>query len=209
MRSGLSALLLACLTIACSASENANHSIRCDSNTLCPSQQVCYREFCIPDDALPRFDLDASDVVAEPAVHDAGRRDGTEVVVPLDPLDASTTDDAALSTAEDAQSGPVVPTTPAGEPMTTPVVPPATTPPATTPPAPDAGSPASDAGHINSSALLICVPSCANRSSGCWFCLNGVLATNPGICSKASRADPVSSGLCDFLCATAACRGEP
>lgn len=217
MRFTLWTLLLACLAIACSASENANHSIRCDSNTLCPSQQVCYREFCIPDESLPRFDLDASVDIGEPA-REAGSGDVPKVVDPLDPqnrLDASAADDAASSTGEDAQSGPGDSTPPASEPPTTPAEPPTQGP--GTPPVPDAGSVASDAGSapsdagrvVNSSALLICVPSCANRSSSCWFCLNGVLANNPGICSQALRADPVSSGLCDFLCATAACRGEP
>ena len=203
MRTSLLVLLLTCLALACSASENANHSIRCDSNTLCPNQQVCYREFCIPDDALPRFDLDASIVATEPVAPDAGRNDAATVDVPLSPLDASTPDDAALTSAEDA--GPVVPT-----PAVTPPVVDATTPvdPPTTEPS-DAGSRVSDAGRLNSSALLICLPSCGNRSASCWFCLNGILANNPGICSPENRADPVSGGLCDFLCTSAACRGEP
>jgi len=213
-RASTCTLLVACVAIACSASENANSSVRCDSNTLCPSQQVCYREFCIPADGLPRFDPDASvDVtnnVSEPPAREAGSGDASQVGDPVDPpdLDASAADDAANATDQDAQSGPVVPTPPDSEVPTPPAVPPEQGP--TTPPVADAGRPASDAGRVvNSSALLICVPSCANRSSSCWFCLNGVLDNNPGICSQALRADPVSSGFCDFLCATAACRGEP
>ena len=65
MRATLTVLLLVCSALGCSASENANHSIRCDIAHPCPAQMLCYREFCIADDNLV-VDVDASSISVEP-----------------------------------------------------------------------------------------------------------------------------------------------
>jgi hypothetical protein len=222
MRATLTVLFLAGSILGCSASENANHSIRCDSTTLCPDQRVCYREFCIPDQGLPQLDLDAAGIAVEPSQDDArvrqpaDRPGSTDARVGV--VDASADSDAtsSLGNGEDAQSGPAVP--PAEVPPTQvpnpPVTPPEqgpTTPPTT--PVVDAGAVVADAGQNNAAAnralLIVCLPSCSsNRSPACYACLSGVLSRNPEVCAEAEGVDPLISGMCDFLCTTAACRGR-
>lgn len=220
MRATLTVLFLAGSILGCSASENANHSIRCDSTTLCPEQMVCYREFCIPDQGLPQIDLDASGIAVDPSDDDARVRPPAERPSSTDAkvgvVDASVDNDAASSVVggEDAQSGPTVPPTevpPTEVPPTQPVTPPEQGP--TTPPVVDAGAVATDAGQNNAAAnralLIVCLPSCSsNRSPACYACLSGVLSRNPEVCAEAEGVDPLISGMCDFLCTTAACRGR-
>jgi hypothetical protein len=214
MRATLTVLFLAGTILGCSASENANHSIRCDSTTVCPDQMICYREFCIPDQGLPQIELDAAGISVEPAQDDARVRQVPERPASPDAaiavVDASADTDAfsPIGNGEDAQSGPVVEVPPTEVPPT-PVTPPDPGPPT---PVVDAGAVVTDAGHNNAAAnralLIVCLPSCGSRSPTCYTCLSGVLSRNPEVCSDAEGVDPLVSGLCDFLCTTAACRGR-
>lgn len=223
MRATLTVLFLAGSVLGCSASENANHSIRCDSTTSCPDQMVCYREFCIPDQGLPDIDLDAAGIAVDPSQDDARVRQTPERPGSTDAqvVDASPDNDATSSvgSGEDAQSGPVVPPTevpPTEVPPTETPNPPVTPPeqgPTTPTPVVDAGAVVPDAGQNNAAAnralLIVCLPSCSNsRSAACYGCLSGVLSRNPEVCADAEGVDPLISGMCDFLCTTAACRGR-
>lgn len=226
MRANLTVLFLAGSILGCSASENANQSIRCDSNTLCPEQMVCYREFCIPDQGLPQIDLDAAGIAVEPSQDDArvrppAERPGTTdaTVAVADPSSAGDAG-SSVGSGEDAQSGPVPPTevppteVPPTEVPPTQVPNPPVTPTDPGPTAPvDAGAVATDAGQNNAAAnralLIVCLPSCGNnRGAACYACLSGVLSRNPEVCAEAEGVDQLVSSLCDFVCTTAACRGR-
>lgn len=197
--------------VACSASEAANRSIRCDADSPCPGELVCYREFCIPADA-PREDLDASSITGDMpgASGDASSSsdpgaDATSVV-PVDLLDADTVDGLA-PVAEDAQTPSVDPVDPVN-----PVEPDASTdgsgnePPVT--PVVDSGAPV--AAGANSAALLVCLPSCSQRNVACLRCLRNVLEQNPQVCSAAAEVnEPLVVGLCEWLCTDAACQAPP
>jgi hypothetical protein len=226
MRATLTVLFLAGSIVACSASENANHNTRCDSNLRCPEQMVCYREFCIPEQGLPSVDLDAAVISVEPAQDDARVRQPAEHpashdAAAVEVVDGSVADSDAttsVGSTEDAQSGPVVPPTqvpPTQEPPTQMPDPPVSDPtgPTTPVPAVDAGAVVVDAGQVNVAAnralLIVCLPSCGgNRGAACFACLSGVLSRNPEVCAEAEGVDPLVSGMCDFLCTTAACRGR-
>jgi hypothetical protein len=219
MRATLTVLLLAWSALGCSASEDANHSIRCDGNTPCPQQTVCYRNFCIPDEGLPTLDVDAASVSVEPSetdgrVRQVPERPGTtsDASTPTK-LDANVDDAAPIAPVDnaevDAQSGPV--TEPPPVEMPPPVTPPEQGPP-TPEPGVDAGPVVVDAGRNNTAAnralLAVCLPSCGSRSPACFACLSGVLSRNPEVCSEAEGVDELVSSLCDFLCTSAACRGS-
>ncbi|MET0287724.1 MAG: hypothetical protein ABW352_24765 [Polyangiales bacterium] len=188
------AIVLALMLVACSASEDANRGIRCDSDTPCPGALFCYRNFCIPHD-VPHEVLEAG--VATPFPEAGAAVDATIDLMPVDAaLVPPALEDASTvpPTVADAATAELDAETPLPEPEV------------------DSGAPAmmDDAGRASSAALLVCAPSCSNRSPACLRCLSSVLSSNPTICSGAdAEAEPVVAGLCEYLCTNAACKAEP
>jgi hypothetical protein len=186
------ALAFALMLAACSASEDANRGIHCDLDTLCPDTLICYRNFCIPHD-VPHEVFEAG--VSTPSAEAGVLVDAT---VDVSPDDAEV--DAAVPVAEDA--GQVPPTVEDAGSLELDAE--------AALPELDSGAVVDDAARPSSAALLVCLPSCSNRSPACLRCLRGVLADNPTLCSDANaELEPVVAGLCEYLCTNAACEAEP
>lgn len=199
MRASTSARLMLWLLQGCAVSEAANHGTRCGNGASCPLDQACYRDFCVPVEALPALAPDAAAGGTLLPSEDGGPRradsaTGGEPTAAFAGSDAASGSEplgpeAGMTAMPQADSG-------------LESLPDSSTSGGTASDASVAQGPETDAKAPGGSPLVVCLAYCAVPSPVCVGCVRGVLAVSPSACSARARIDPTVDRMCEQACTT-------